>query len=263
MANRKYPANSYEGQAQKFVEPLWLKDELGNYAFSSTTTFLQYRQFFFFIFAAHAVPHYQSTIDNLALINNSGDFVHLPEITLKYRIYRDLDIVVCQLLGKPPNINHFDLSAVSTRTKFKENTLNWVGFPAAKATAFFHHTKIKAGKVGEKIEKVEGGVPLHRTAEFNIIGAAFLNDDGLHVTAEFSDRNVTYAFEGRKSKAHSPQGMSGGALFQAPLCYRGRPTSLIDFFNFRGMGIEYAKNIIKAISRTRIIELLEEILQDD
>jgi hypothetical protein len=55
MNKKNYQSDNYGRQAQRFVIPLYIKDNLGTYHYSSTGTFIKYNEHHYIIFAAHAL----------------------------------------------------------------------------------------------------------------------------------------------------------------------------------------------------------------
>lgn len=253
-----FPASTYEGQSQRFIQTLWIKDEIGGYKFSSTATFLKFRNNFFCIFAGHALPKNSTSLNNIGFLNIHGEFVSLSEITYRFRSYDNYDIVVCGLLGEESGKNYFDLSDDEVSSNFQNEMFNWIGFPYKKATSSYHRTKVEAGKISQDIVQLDDGTPFWKNAKFLIMEAKFLGDDGIHITGYSPSKNVTYEIEGFKENAYSPKGMSGGALFQSPKKEFNLTQPLNELFYFVGMGIEYENDKIKGVSRNIILNLLEE-----
>jgi hypothetical protein len=62
--SEEYKADPYMRIAQRFIHTLFFKNSLGGYEFSSTVTFVKYRNEFFCIFAAHAIPENEESLEN-------------------------------------------------------------------------------------------------------------------------------------------------------------------------------------------------------
>lgn len=88
-----YRANAYERQAQRFVNPLFVADGMGGYYFSSTVIFVRHRKLYYCIFAAHALPSKRDSIENMGMFSTDGCFTPLSDISTKYTINRDVDVV--------------------------------------------------------------------------------------------------------------------------------------------------------------------------
>lgn len=257
-----FPPSTYQGQAQRFVLPLWIIDQQGGYKFSSTATFLEFENNFFCIFAHHAFIDAVS-LDNIGFANFNDLSIHpLASMIADFRIHQEYDIVICSFPEKIQGKNYFNLSDdKSSLSTFEKDSFSWIGFPATKAINNFK--KIWAdGKIVPRVVHDNGSVQWN-DAKFRIIRATDLQDDDIYITGYSPTKNVNFKIEGQKSEAPLPEGMSGGALFQRPKDEDKIDLSepLNDLFYFRGMGIEYSKKgIVKGVSRNKIIELLNDFL---
>lgn len=80
MANFQYNPNEYLRQAQRHIIPLYKKDELGHYNFSSTGTFVMYNGRYFLIGALHALDKKDENIENLYSFDSDSDSGNFHQI---------------------------------------------------------------------------------------------------------------------------------------------------------------------------------------
>ncbi|ALO34763.1 hypothetical protein CMT41_08585 [Colwellia sp. MT41] len=252
-------SNEFEIMAQRHVCPIFLKDELGGFEFSSTTTFIKRQNKYFCVFAGHAVPRGVTTLENIGVLKTDGTFVSLNDISVNYFIDRDNDLVICETLAPFEQKNYFDLDTESTSTVFKEDGMGWIGFPKKKAKAKYHRTKASPEHVKADIDSFEDGRLKWTNANYLLLGVDQIRKEGHVVSAFFDDKNVTYDKDGFKEQAYSLKGMSGGALFHAPSSFTSNPQYLSDYFKFVGIGLEHhtSEKTIKGASSELVKELID------
>ena len=248
--------------AQRHVYPLFIKDELGGYDFSSTLTFVKRKNEFFCIFAAHAIPKNENTLNNIGCLKVDGEFISLEDIAKFYKIYRSYDLVICCTKAPVDQKNYFDLDVEKSTTEFNEDAVAWVGFPKKKAKRKYHQTKASTEHVKQDVSTFEDGRLKWTNANYLLLGMLVINKSDVDIVAHFDDMNVTYEKEGFKEQAYSLKGMSGGALFHGPLKINTEKPMLSDFFKFAGIGLEHhaSDKIVKGASAGLIADLIDQYL---
>lgn len=258
--SEKFQANWYEINAQRYINPLYLKDEVGGYSFSSTMTFVKFKNKYFFVFAAHALSKSTNNIDHIGFLKTDGEFMPLSEVTISYEICRDKDLVVCKTIGMFEK-NYFDLDASKSNTEFSKD-FGWIGFPKKKAVQIIHKSKASSEKIKGFLTDGIDGRQKWNNARFLLIGVEQTLESTSEIFGHFDNSNVKYAHEGFKENGYSLKGMSGGALFRGPMKINSEPCSLSDLYDFAGIGLEYDINrkLVKGASKNSVKELLEKLL---
>ncbi|WP_241075892.1 hypothetical protein [Achromobacter insuavis] len=256
-----YKANEYYRQAQRFIYPLYKREELGGYCFSSTATFATYNKKYFCIFAAHALDINESTLDNIGFLAIDGTFISLSESCKSHKIYQDHDIVICVSEQPFEPRNHFNLSQQKSETEFNTDSFGWIGFPQKKAIQVIHRSKASPDKIANHLSVADDGRLKWNHAKFLIIEAKidFISD--LLISGKFENKDVNYEYEGFRQQGYSPRGMSGGALFHGPKKLGADPKSLDDIFLFAGIGLEYDGSSIKGVPKDLIVSLIEKSIE--
>lgn len=256
----EYQANEYYRQAQRFVYPLYKRDGMGGFSFSSTATFATYKGQFFCIFAAHALAADEATVENIGMLTTDGGFLALSASCQSHKVHRDHDIAICVSDTPFEPRNHFDLAPQGTTTEFNTDAFGWIGFPQKKAVQTIHSSKASPDKVIRHLSLASDGRHKWSNAKFLIVGAAVESKSERLITGKFENQSVNYEYEGLKQHGYSPRGMSGGALFHGPKKFHSTPQDLGDFFLFAGIGLEFDGSSIKGAPKELIISLVEEML---
>lgn len=249
--------------AQRHVHPLFIKDKLGGFDFSSTTTFIKRNNEYFCVFAAHALPLCEATLKNIGFLLTYGRFTSLGEVSKDYTIDRDNDLVICRTTGPFEHKNYFDLDTKEITTDFKDEAVGWLGFPKKKAKQKYHRTKATTDHVVQDISTFEDGRLKWTNANYLLIGMEVANITEREISAHFDDKKVDYEKEGYKEKAYSLKGMSGGALFHVSKNINSDTPLLSDFFKFAGIGLEHydSDKIIKGASANLVVNLIDKHLK--
>lgn len=258
----KYEAREYYRQAQRFIYPLYKKNGLGGFSFSSTVTFVTYKKRFFCIFAAHALDDNECTMEEIGMLATDGVFVPLSESCKSHKIYKNYDIVICTSETPFEPRYYFDLEPYDSKTNFNKRVFGWIGFPQKKAQKTIHQSKASPEKIARHLSVSDDGRPIWGHAKFLIIWVKIDTKSDQQITGRFENKNVDYEYEGFKSQGHSPRGMSGGALFHPSekLCAEPRHK---DMFLFAGIGLEYDGSLIKGAPTELIVSLIEEHIGTD
>lgn len=248
--------------AQRFIYPLFFMDDLGGYRFSSTMTFVKYKNENFSIFAAHALPPTETLINKIGALKIDGSFMPLSEITKLYTIDRSHDIVICNTTMAIEQKNYFDLDFNDSTTEFNTDAFGWIGFPKNKAKQQYHRTKSSAHHIASDVTELDDGSLKWSNANYLLIGVSLLSLSEVEIKGHFENKNVTYEKEGFKTQAYSLRGMSGGALFHGPNKIKTQYPTINDLYKFAGIGLEHhaSDKIVKGASAQVIKNLIEELL---
>lgn len=258
--NQKFRVNGYELQAQRHIYPLYMADGRGGYEFSSTLTFVRFRNEHFCVFAAHALPRSMDKLHQIGVLSTDGEFMALSTVEISHKICRDRDLCVCHTIGPFEHKNYFDLDVVESSTEFFEN-FEWIGFPMKKAVQRIHSTKASSEKIRGYLTDGVEGLQKWTIAEFLLLGIEQKSVSQTEVTGLHINQNVDYTHEGFKQQGYSLKGMSGGALFRRPKKVITDSPRLSDIFQFVGIGLEYKNGqLVKGASKSAVQKLLEELL---
>lgn len=237
MDSLEMPAGSvdrekYRRQVQRFVRPLWIKDDVGGYKPSSTASFIKYGGGYFALCAQHAVEGIE--LHQIGLLENGegrSKFSSLVSISYDYKIYKDDDIAIFHLkedaLGKYTGESFFDIEEEYVPSTYE--CLAWIGYPSKRGRHYKEDRIRDDIVIGRKHRLQDDGVPLYNDAKYMIFLGAFLGYAGNILKLFIPNSKINFCKEGDKSNAPSLKGMSGGAVYQ----FSGGK------YYFIGMGIEY------------------------
>lgn len=255
--NLEFKADRYEIQAQRHIYPLYMKDGVGGYQFSSTLTFITFRNMLFLVFAAHAIPPGVESIDEIGVLTTKGEFMSLSEVAVNFKIDRAKDLVAVLTTGAFEQKNYFDLDNDDSSSEFLED-FNWIGFPQKKAVKDIHRTKASSEKVQQYVQNGTDGQKKWTNAEFLLIGVKYINESNGVITGEYINKDVTYKHDGFKQQGYSLKGMSGGALFRMSKITTAKELRL---YYLAGIGLEYKQNrLVKGASKASVKEFLSVFL---
>lgn len=251
-----YQSDNYDRQSQRFVVPLYIKDELGNYGFSSTGTLVKYKDSHFIIFAAHALDG-GVDFERVYLFFYDGTFHKIKTFAIGYQIFKDDDIVIVDCFNRAfEQKNYFDIEKKSL-IGFEKHYFAWAGFPISQSTSKSVHKSKQPEALKDKfVHADESGNYFKNARYFTIISKIHTNNK-LEITGHYNRNNINLKYKGEVSMAPHPKGMSGGAMYF--FSKRQVLKSDLDLtFRFAGIGIEYRNNgSIVGVARGRIIELLD------
>lgn len=252
-----YQSDSYDRQSQRFVIPLYTKDELGNYLFSSTGTLAKYKGHHYILFAAHALND-GVNFESMYTFGLDGDFYQILGFAIGHQVFEDEDLVIVDCFNQAlESKNYFNLDETSLKG-FEKKGFAWTGFPASKSKSKkVHKSHSKDGLVSKFVYIDESGNYFKNARYFTIISKVHKNDN-VEITGEYIREKVNLKYQGDVSTGPHPQGMSGG-----PMYFFSKNQELKDCldetFRFAGIGIEYKKdNTIIGIPRIKVIELIEK-----
>lgn len=255
--NFEYRSDDYDRQKQRFVIPLYIKDKLGNYNYSSTGTFLTYKMNHYLVFAAHALNNNLS-IEDIFILNNEGNLEQMIKDSVGYKIFVEDDIVIIDYFNIAFNgKNYFNLD-INDLVGFDKNHFGWIGFPISRTKSMakvIHKTKSAETLKKDFIHIDEKGIFFKNTEYFSIISRLMPSSKNA-IQGKYNRNNVNLKYAGDLNIGPHPKGMSGGAMYFFTKNRRLKDV-LDDTFRFAGIGLEYKDNIIKGISKNKIIELLD------
>lgn len=257
----RFRVNEYGLVAQRHIYPLYTSDGRGGYEFSSTMTFVKYKERSFCVFSAHAISPREESINNIGVLTINGDFMPLSSVSISYKICRNLDLVACQTIAPFEHKNYFDLDVLESTTEFVDG-FSWIGFPKKKATQTIHSSKASSEQIQRSyLEDGVAGLKKWKNAEFLLLDVEFKSETENEIMGVYVNKNVQYKNEGFKQQGYSLRGMSGGAFFKGPKKINTDSPRLSDIYNFVGIGLEYiGDQLVKGASRRAVQELLEEVL---
>ena len=251
-----YQSDSYDRQSQRFVLPLYIKDELGSYNFSSTGTLVKYKGSHYIIFAAHALDG-GVDFERVFLFFADGTFHQIKEFAIGHQIFKDDDIVVVDCFNKVlEQKNYFDIEKKSLNG-FEKRFFAWTGFPISQSTTKSVHKSKSPEALKEKFVRTDESGNYFKSAKYFTITSKICTNNRLEITGYYCRNNAILKYKGEVSMATHPKGMSGGAIY-----FFQKNNVLKDdldlSFRFAGIGIEYKNNkLIIGVARGRIIELLD------
>ncbi|MFJ5239931.1 hypothetical protein ACIP86_24930 [Pseudomonas neuropathica] len=251
-----YQSDDYDRNAQRHVVPLYIKDDLGNYVFSSTATLATYNGHHYFLFAAHALSG-GVPIDRVYTFMKDGSFYQISKDAIGHQIFEKEDIAIIDsfntaLEGK----NYFNLN-LSSLSGFDKNHFAWIGFPASKSDSKkVHNSKSKESLIQQYVETGDEG-SYFKNAKYYSICSRLISNNNVEISGKYVRQNTSLKYAGAVSMAPHPKGMSGGAMYFFSKNQKLKD-SIDDTFRFAGIGIEYRKdNKIIGVPKVKIIELLE------
>lgn len=258
----QYQSNEYERQAQRFVIPLYVKDELGNYEFSSTGTLAKYNGSYYILLAAHALGANLS-LEQFYIFQTDGEFFKLTDLASTYKVHTDDDLVIVDCFNQIlDGKNYFNLNE-NKLIGFEKKYFAWTGFPLSMCKSKkIHRSKSSSGLKEQFVHEDEEQV-YFKSAKYFTIESKIKGNNALNITGSYDRKNVELKYKGKVSTGPSPQGMSGGAMYQFA---KGKKLkeSLDDTFRFVGIGIEHKKdNQIVGVSKARVLSLIAQLEVED
>ncbi|OEE16300.1 hypothetical protein [Aliivibrio fischeri] len=253
-----YKSDDYDRQAQRFVVPLYLKDELGNYQYSSTATLAMYNDHYYLIFAAHAVPK-DNGINLFHILQNDGSFYKIEDISVKHKVFVTEDIVIVDCFNQRfDGKNYFNLNETHLRG-FEKNLFAWIGFPSSMCKSKkIHNSRSSESLKNEYVHSDDTGLYFKSARYFSIMSKIKANNQAV-ISGEYERKNAYLKYKGEVSTSVHPSGMSGGAMYFFSKSQQLKD-NLDDTFRFAGIGIEYKKDkTIIGVPRCKVLNLIEEL----
>ncbi|MBC3382024.1 hypothetical protein H8I69_23190 [Serratia fonticola] len=259
MEDFTYKSDDFERALQRYITPLYVKDELGNYNYSSTATLIFFNNSHYLIFTAHALKDGGGELKSFYIMRRDGEFLAILENAIGYEVYDEDDVVIVEWFNaRIEEKNYFDLNKKLTLNGFNKKYFGWIGFPKNKKKIkdLIHNTKTKEKIASEHVIEYDNGHYFTKIKYLTLYSEINSNND-LHISGYYNpEEGVELKYAGKKSTGPSLPGMSGGAMFY---CHKTLKLQqdLDKTFQFAGLGIEHKKdNSIVGVSRNRIIKLL-------
>ncbi|WP_394125135.1 hypothetical protein [Psychrobacter nivimaris] len=265
----KYDSDEFEKQAQRFIIPLYLKDELGNYEYSSTGTYIEYNSLFYLVCAAHAISDKES-LEDLHWLSASGEMIGVLSESFYYKVFREDDIIIVDYFNKKNNNrNYFNLNYQLNPAEISSYFFDgfyWIGFP----NSWNKLKKISKTKSSEMLKQSnfyenEVSTYMKSTKYFMMSAMSVKTDSYDYLKGLIFTKNLELKYKGRISDAPSLKGMSGGAFFTTFIAnsVHHKFDGVEKSFIFLGIGLERNKdNIVKGVSKKRLIEIFNEYLSE-
>ena len=251
-----YQSDDYDRHAQRHVIPLYIKDSLGNYEFSSTGTLAKHDGHHYILFAAHALNG-STSIDNIYLFMTDGSFYNICENAIGHQIFEQEDIVIVDHFNTAfEGKNYFNLN-LSSLIGFDKKHFAWIGFPVSQSKSKkIHNSKSPESLVQQYVEDGESG-RYFKNAKYYSIRSRIVTNNNAEITGKYIRKNANLKYAGPVSTAPHPAGMSGGAMYFFAKEQKLK-ASIDDTFRFAGIGIKYRKdNTIIGVPKLKIMELLQ------
>lgn len=263
----KYNSNDFERQAQRFIIPLYLKDELNNYHYSSTGTCVEYNAGFYLICAAHAVSD-KENLKDLHWLSPSGEMVGVLSQSLYYKVFREDDIIVIDYFNRSyEGKNYFNLNHQVNPFELKNYFIEgfyWIGFPSSRNKIKTISRTKSSNTLRESNVHVDDSGTYMKNINYLMFRAIRVETSSSdEVKGRIQTKNLQFKYKPNKSDAPSLRGMSGGAFFTTVRTTTDHHEfeSIEKSFLFLGIGVEHSKeNIVKGVSKKRLIEILDEYL---
>jgi len=257
MSNKfLYKSDSYDRQTQRFVIPLYIKDNLGNYEYSSTGTLVKYNEHHYIIFAAHALSNILD-ISNIYMFYNNATFEKVQELSIGHQVFDKDDIVIIDFFNNAfDGKNYYNLN-INNLYGFDKKHFAWTGFPVSKARKI--HNKKPTDVLQKDFTHSDNSGKYFTNIKYYTIVSKIISNNKDVIKGKYNRSNVNLKYKGDVPMATHPKGMSGGAMY---FFSKGQKLkeSLDDTFRFAGIGIEYHEktNTIIGVSCDRIIQILDK-----
>ncbi len=252
-----YQSDDYGRQSQRFIIPLYIKDELENYEYSSTGTLVRYKGHHFIIFAAHALCG-GAAFESVYAFGADGDFHQIKSFAIGHQVFEKEDIVIVDCFNRAlENKNYFNID-ITTMNGFDKKHFAWTGFPVSMSKSKKVHKSNSQETLKNKFVYIDESGRYFKNAKYFTIISKISSNNKIQISGTYDRKSVNLKYKGDVSMGPHPQGMSGGAMYFFSK-NRILKASLDDTFRFAGIGIEYKKNkSIVGVPRLKIIELIEK-----
>ncbi|HBM9256302.1 TPA: hypothetical protein L0X66_000597 [Citrobacter freundii] len=254
-----YQSDSFDRQSQRFVIPLYISDELGNFHFSSTATLVFFKGHHYIIFAAHALGD-KNNINDVAIFGYDGELIKLSDISIGYDVFSDDDIVVVDCFNvRMDGKNYFILDSKFSLNGFDKHHFSWTGFPSSWCkTKVIHKTKKAETLANDNVIEQQDGKYFINAKYFSIV-SKIKSFNNVEISGEYNRKKIELKYKGLVSMGPSPEGMSGGAMYFFSNNQKLKD-NIDDTYLFAGIGLEFKSgNVISGISRHRVLEILNSL----
>lgn len=254
--NVDYQSDDYDRQSQRFVIPLYIKDDLDNFEFSSTGTLAKYKGHHYILFAAHALAD-NLDFDRVHTLGADGQLHQIKAWSIGHHVCNDQDIVIVDCFNQVMDgKNYFNLDQTSL-IGFEKKAFAWTGFPASQSNSKKIHRSSTPDELKAKFVFADDQGSYFNNARYFTIYSKLKENNKIQIAGVYNRKNVNLKYKGNVSTGPHPKGMSGGAMY---FFAKGNilKATLDETFRFAGIGIEYNKdNTIIGVPRSKIVELLE------
>ncbi|MCF2899060.1 hypothetical protein L1267_01385 [Pseudoalteromonas sp. OFAV1] len=213
MSNKfTYQSDDYDRQSQRFVIPLYIKDELENYEYSSTGTLVRYKGHHFIIFAAHALGG-GVEFENVYTFGSDGDFHQIMSFAIGHQVFKEEDIVIVDCFNQAlENKNYFNLD-IKSMNGFDKKHFAWTGFPASKSKSKKVHKSSSKETLKNKFVYIDESGNYFKNAKYFTILSKIVTNNKIKISGVYDRKGVNLKYQGDVSMGPHPQGMSGGAMY--------------------------------------------------
>jgi len=257
-----YKSDNYDQQSQRFVIPLYIKDELGDYEFSSTGTLVKYKENYYILFAAHVLDG-NTEFDSIHTFGIDGQFHKIKNFAIGHQIFKKQDIVIVDCFNRAiESKNYFNLDKKSL-IGFEKKAFAWTGFPVSQSNFKKVHRSRTQETLRDKYVYIDESGSYFRNASYFTIISKIKTNNNIEITGKYERKNANLKYQGDVSTGPHPKGMSGGAMYYFAK-NQVLKSSLDDTFRFAGIGIEYKKDsTIVGVPSFKIIALIEIFNEDN
>lgn len=251
-----YKSDDYDRQSQRFVIPLYIKDDLDNYEFSSTGTLIKYKDHRYIVFAAHALDG-NVEFERLHTFGADGQFYQIRSFAIGHQVFKEQDVAIVDCFNQEiENKNYFNLDKKSL-LGFEKRAFAWTGFPASQSISRKIHRSSTQETLKNKYVYLDEGGSYFKNARYFTIISKIKTNNNIEITGKYDPKNINLKYKGDVSMGPHPKGMSGGAMYYFSK-NQTLKSSLDDTFRFAGIGIEYKKDkTIVGVPASKITELIE------
>lgn len=180
-----YQSDDYDRQSQRFVIPLYIKDELDNYEYSSTGTLVRYKGHHFITFAAHALGG-GIAFESVYTFGIDGDFHQIKSFAIGHQVFEKEDIVIVdcfnQVLGDK---NYFTLD-IKSMNGFDKNHFAWTGFPLSKSKSKKVHKSNSQESLKNKFVHIDEGGNYFKNAKYFTIISKVLKNNKIQISGTYT-----------------------------------------------------------------------------
>lgn len=277
MADFQYNASEYLRQAQRYIIPLYKKDELGHYNFSSTGTFVMYNGQYFLIGALHALDKRDENIENLYYFDTgSGNYNQIiHEATGFKKFDKKYDIFIIDFFNRKwDSKNYFNLNKSNhDLNNFVPNAFYWLGFPQTWQDVKKKKKNFNPAEMLDKYVHHSDDTTYSSANKFFAYPSFCTESDKENFLCGISPLGQHDLEYGGKKHIPKLEGMSGGCFFvptksHTLVKFNNHDVDLDNSYIFLGIGLEFYKEPrdqgkVYGLSRMVIQKLLQEYLDEN
>lgn len=208
----EYKSDNYDRQSQRYVIPLYIKDELDNYALSSTGTLVKLNGHHYILFAAHALNG-GVDFEKVHTFGTDGQFYRIKDFAIGHQVFKEQDIVIVDCFNSAiENKNYFDLDKKSL-LGFEKRAFAWTGFPASQSDSKKIHRSITPDALKNKYVYFDEAGGYFTNARYLTVISKIITNNNIEITGVYERKDANLKYKGDVSMAPHPKGMSGGAMY--------------------------------------------------